>query len=182
MKILLILLFTVNSFAQEFKLSPSGFVNPATEKDYVVLEFPNKTKEELYAATLKELYGVFKSPKTVLSELDNETITINAIASEKIRRTSFHKYENQYAISLAFKEGKIKVSAPVVHLTTYNPKGELQQLHVAAQGFTMTGLNMGVYKKDGNVKYPKAVADLEGFANNYVTFFKNIFKEGGDNW
>lgn len=166
--------------AQSFKLSPLGFVNAEEpSKTYVVLEFPEKTKEEIYKQVMFKLNKMFNSPKDVLSVLENESITINAIDSKRVRRTSMHSFKNRYTLTLEFKNGKMKINAPIFELTNYYSRG-LQKLHLMYKGLSLGGENLSIYSKNGDPKRQKAITDLNAFANTYIEVFKETFSKKED--
>lgn len=166
----LILYFMLCSFsisAQQFKLTPTGFVSKEdTSKNYVVLQYDGKTQSEIYNDVLTALNAKYVSAQTVLSKVENRSITINA-RGQKVRRTSMHSFDNDYTIVLAFKDGKMKVEAPVVRLTSF-AAGHLQEMHLTYGGISLNGSHFGIFKKSGKVKYKKTVEDLETFANDFI--------------
>ena len=76
---------SVGLFAQvtpeRFALQADGTML-ANDKSYIVVEFPDKTKSELYSDILVSLSAMYVSPKDVLSVVENESNTINGYAKE----------------------------------------------------------------------------------------------------
>ncbi|WP_333662274.1 DUF4468 domain-containing protein [Chishuiella changwenlii] len=168
----LILLFSSFTFGQKFELTSTGFVNAEdNSKNYVVIESPGKTQSELYKQTLIMLNKKYKSAKDVVSGVEPETITVNALAAKQIRRTGMHSFKNQYNVVISFKDGKIKVDAPTFELYTFD-YGK-KQVMMLDGGFSLDGSYFGIYNKKGVVKIEKAVEDLNAFANSFVEDIKN---------
>lgn len=160
--ILFIMFFNIfTMFSQKFELTPNGFVDSEDHtKNYLVLEFPNKTKEDLFKETLIYLNKTYFSPQDIISTVENETITITAVSSTLIR-AMISEFYNQYSITLSFKDNKVKIDSPNVNL------------------FTKTGYklyisngNDNVFNKKGQINYKRAKEGLELFANNFVLTYK----------
>jgi len=168
----LILLLSSFSFGQKFELTSSGFVNAEDKsKNYIVIEETGKTQAELYKQTLIMLNKKYKSAKDVVSGVEPETITLNALAAKEIRRTGAHSFKNHYNIVLSFKDGKIKVDAPTFELYTFD-YGK-KQIMLLNGGSSLDGSYFGIYNKKGIVKIDKAVEDLNNFANSFIEDVKN---------
>lgn len=94
--LLFIILTSLNGFSQKFELTPQGFVDSADHtKNYLVLEFPNKTKEELFKETMIYLNKSYFSPQDIISSVDKETITATTLSSHLIR-AMVSEFYNQY--------------------------------------------------------------------------------------
>lgn len=138
-KILFFLLVSTYCFSQQFTLTPKGFSDSADDqKNYVVLDFPGKTKSEIYTATLLFLNKQFNNPNNVISAITNEQIVVNSIDSKAVLGDLDYYYNDVYT----FKDGKIK----------YEPT--IKQLEFS-QGYRKTvvplqGLN-GIYSSTGEV-------------------------------
>ncbi|MEE3726187.1 hypothetical protein V2H21_12620 [Riemerella anatipestifer] len=172
-------LFSGVALGQKFQLTSTGFVNAdEPSKDYVVVEFPNQNQETIYKKVLVMLNKKYKSAKNVISSVEPETITINAISAKKIRRTGMHSFDNHYNITLSFRDGKVKVDAPKFELTTYD-YGKKQEMYLQG-GFSLDGSSFGIFKKDGTIKIDKAVEDLNSFANEFIDDIKKA--DDKDEW
>lgn len=167
------LIICLFGFAQTMKLTPDGFVDASdSSKKYVVIEFPNASQSELYKDALVMLNKKYRSSKDVLSAVEPESITIDAISSHPVHRTSMHSFTNRYNITISFKDGKIKVDAPSIQLYTYD-YGKKQEMFLIG-GFTIDGSSFGIYNKKGELKIEKAENDLNQFVNNFIADIKNI--------
>lgn len=103
-KLLLILtLSTIFINAQSFKIVSGGFVNSEdVNKNFVVFDFPNKTKSELFTAVKKYLQTEISDVRA-FSFTDNEQIVVHYTDKGAIRRADYN-YKDIYV----FKDGKIK--------------------------------------------------------------------------
>lgn len=175
-KMLFFLLLSAFAFGQKFDLTSSGFVNADDKsKNFVVLEFPGKTQAELYKNVMILLNKKYKSAKNVISSVEPETITIDAIAANPVRRTGMHSFNNRYNITLSFRDDKVKIDAPTFQLTT-DAFGKRQEMFLVG-GFSMDGSSFGIFNKKGEVKIEKAVEDLNQFANDFVNSIKESDKK-----
>lgn len=124
-KILLLtfLLFSLigTGFAQNasFMLQPDGsFLNYIDGKTFIVLEYPDRTKDNLYTNILTSVTKLYRSPKHVISKVDGEIISVNGIFSNCISYKAILGltaiYSIEYILKFQFKEGKIRVDAPIV--------------------------------------------------------------------
>lgn len=172
------ILIACNLQAQQFVLTPTGFVSSEdNSKNYIVLDFPSKSKNELYNMTLIYITKNYKSAKDVISKVENEVLTINAVSSAPIRRNSFQIFQNNYTVVISFKDGKIKIDSPVVNLTRFND-GKIKTLHILwDKTIPLDESHVGVFGKDFKLKSKKALEDLEYFANDFL----NRINEGLNN-
>ncbi|WP_425628850.1 hypothetical protein [Cellulophaga lytica] len=166
-----------NTTAQSFTLTPEGFTN--AEHNYIVVETPG-TQAELYKKTMIYLTGLYKNADKALSTVENEIITINGYAPNSIHRNSMHVFNMDYTLVLKFKDGKIKIEAPNILLTTYTT--QKQTLHISWLKTSLTGVNLGIFGKKGKLKSKKAKADLENYFNSIVTDFKAHLNEDKTDW
>ncbi|MDC1105172.1 hypothetical protein OAT16_00605 [Prolixibacteraceae bacterium] len=170
--IILSILFTTISWSQEvdkLTLTPKGFVSKQTNKDYIIFTLKGQSKQALYQKSLVYFNSIYKSPKNVISKVENERITVNGRSNNSIRRDSKgHVFNMDYTITVKFNEDKIKVEKPHFDLTSYNKK---QTLHLQWTKFSYDGSNLGIYGRKDKLKSPKAKEDLERLFNEYIEKF-----------
>ena len=110
------LLMSMGLWAQvipdKFALQADGTM-VANDKSYIVVEFPGKTKSELYSDILVSSSAMYVSPKDVLSVVENESITINGYAKECLHY-GMNIVSVNYSITILFKDGKIRINSPQV--------------------------------------------------------------------
>tara|TARA_R110002033_G_scaffold19214_1_gene49631 strand:+ start:656 stop:1204 length:549 start_codon:yes stop_codon:yes gene_type:complete len=175
-----VLLITATSLsAQTFELTPTGF--KAAENEYLVVDVSNKTAAELFLITKLYLTKTYKSSKDVMSLVDNKMITLNGYQPKSVRRTSMHRFDMSYNITIQFKDGKVRFDAPTFNLTAYNKHP--QTLHLYWPKFSLDGSNLGIYGKKNKLKSKKAKQDLEDFFNGMIKQLTTDYKnESKDDW
>lgn len=149
--ILLFLCVSINSQTiVKFNLKPNGTFLADDEKSFVVVEYNGKTAQELYSMVKSNVMTLYNSPKTVMSENEPISLSIRAL-SGVIHETyklggGFVSYKAHYNLVFHFKDGRIKVDAPVID----------RNLDVDATGVpvpkTFVGLVDDWFDKKGNVK------------------------------
>lgn len=171
----LILLFIISALTwsanAQFVLTPQGFRNDQDfSKDYIICEFDNISKENLYNKMLLYITSTYKSPKTVTSKIENEVISINAIHSDLFKFYLYHTYDLNYIITFEFKDNKIRVKILDFSLDNYTISGG-RHLDIN-----------GIFNKTGKVKNEKAKKNLEDYFNKYIDNIENIIQKKDDNW
>ncbi|MFC4212160.1 DUF4468 domain-containing protein [Pedobacter lithocola] len=168
---------------QTFSLTSKGFVSSTdTTKNYLVYELPGKTQNELYKKSLIYLSGLYASPKDVLSTIENESITVNAIAPKAIKMKVLYlnpSWDVNYTITFQFKEGKLRISEPNINkISTYT--GDVYR---TASIYPQSGTNnKEIFNKKGILKQEDGKQNLETYINGFIeNYIKGTFAKG-DNW
>src|SRR5690606_30506187 len=93
--IICLLWISGTAFGQKyFELTPDGFVNSTDHSSlYVVVDMAGKDQESLYKDALLAISSFFRSPKDVISTVENEMITVNGYQSKAIRRNKLHTFD-----------------------------------------------------------------------------------------
>ena len=178
---------TVVTANAQFKLTPSGLVsleNP--DKNYIVLEFKGKSQQELYNAVNVYMHSLYVSPQDVVSAVSNEAITINGISESEIKlRKAKSRYDIKYTISLAFKDGRIRVKAPyIVDMYKWLLSNKKYEYSLNGLGYPFY---TGVYRiKDDKLIDEIAKESIEVFFNSYIGRIKSYIEDDnkavGDDW
>jgi len=181
---IIILFFSSFIFGQEINLvlTPDGLIpNEKTENDFLVIDFPNKSKEDLFKESLIYFNSIYKSPKNVISKVENEIITINGFAGNSIRRNGMHVFDMDYNIVIKFKDNKLRIDLPTFKLTTFTDKRQV--LHIKWIKFSLDGSNLGIFGKKNKLKSKKAKADIENYYNSYLNkYIKSLKGNAKDDW
>ena len=99
----------INGFSQkEMMLSPNGFVEKAEKTDYIVLDYENISKSELYKKALVYLKSMYNRPDIVISTVENESIVLNAKTHPIMGDTDLQNYVMEYNIDIRFRDGALK--------------------------------------------------------------------------
>lgn len=163
-----------------FTLTPKGFVSTEdVSKDYIVLNIDVVSQADLFKKVLGYLHKVYRSPKDVISQIDNESITVNGVQDNTIRRNRFHVLDLNYTITYEFKDNKIKVNAPGFVITGYSDGP--QTLHLVANN-SFTGSSLGIYNTKHQLKSELAKEDLEFFFNKHISLLQEGLNSKGEDW
>lgn len=117
----IVVFFTVGSLMAQntvnFKLTPMGTFVAEDGQSYKIIEINGKSATELYSMIKTNATKIYKSPKDVLSE--NEPITLSIRALTEIYNGyklpgGFITYNAFYNLLFHFKDGRIKVDAPII--------------------------------------------------------------------
>lgn len=109
----------ISTYAQnrvDFQLTTNGtFVN-SNGDDFVVLNYNSQKKEQLYSNTLVSITRLYTSPKSVISKVENEIISVNGYKKDFATYMMFANLELsvQYVFQIQFKDGKIRVTVPCI--------------------------------------------------------------------
>lgn len=169
------------TFAQSFTLTPNGLVNAEdTTKHFVVVEVPG-TKSELFAKAKTAVTAMWNSPKDVMSCNEPDIITVNGYNGDAIYRKLLgakYYFSFNYRLQLQFKDGKIRIDAPVVD------KAELQNnkgtLYFCCGKDSFSG-SAYVFNKEGKVKYKDQKKQLEDYLNGLIATLVDKIKNGASN-
>jgi hypothetical protein len=182
--ILVLLLIAPAAGYSQFKLTPLGFVSDVdSTKNYVVTEAPGSTQAQLYKSALLYLSSLYVSPKEVLSTIENESITVNAIATKAIKMKVLYlnpSWDVNYTVTFQFKDGKLRILQPSINRIT-TQTGDVYRTASVIGG---SGSNhKEIYNKKGELKQKDGKQNLELMINAYVSAAsKGILAAKNDNW
>lgn len=153
------------TFSQEFILTENNYkLKDDNSKNYVVIDFPGKTKSELFSSIKKYITDEYKeSLDKNYKELENEQIIFDALSQSS--RTIFinkkganvWKVLNRYEIN--FKDNKIMIRPTFINLTN-------------TDNSNTTSLG-AFFNSRGILRLENASYFTEAYAN---TFVKNLSK------
>ncbi len=165
-----------NAQKTDFHLTSNGTFEAEEGKNYVIVEFEGKTAQELYTMVKGNILKLYKNPKNVMSENEPSSITIRAITHtlhSNYGIGGFQNYSSYYNLCFHFKDGRIKVDAPIAD----------SKLVVDASGTpipkTFVGLVGDWFAKDGSRK-PKKENNIQKieFAFVYpINYLLGYYKE-----
>jgi hypothetical protein len=156
----LIVSFTANC---QFMLTPKGFVDSlATDKNYIVFEFPNLTQCQISDKVNLYLSSISKSPKDQISKVDTTLITVNGFCERCIYKEG---WDMNYNILFRFKQGKLRIESPSFEL--FASRGNQVKMVLVTQD-VLDLLTIGIYNKKGVLKYSDFRDIIESYFNDYV--------------
>lgn len=161
-----IYLITANVFSQSLVVTQDGFRDESNlDNNYVVLEFENKTAENLYNTAVKYINLTYKNPDEVISgQIKNDFIKYNTYVSNfpNVKSAWVNLNINtEYTTLLSFRDNKIKYE--IVSINMENTDG----IGLAFTGNGWDG-NHTIYNKKGKLKKEDAKVQLESYFNNEI--------------
>lgn len=116
----ILLVCPILAFAQElvtFKLTPQANFVTASGEDFVVVPFEGKSAHEIYQTLASNVGSVYNDPSKVMSGVDVASIKIRAFCDniylQKVMGIP-HQWEGYYQLEFRIKDGRVRVSAPIV--------------------------------------------------------------------
>lgn len=179
----LILLISICLNAQEFEVTPDGMRDKANlENDYLVIEAPDKSAQELYQNALKYIHQTYKNPKEVIKgQTENEYLRFETYAPQFLMvKNSGAKLmvSATYTTEVRFKDGKVKYEFPELEMTADNGGRP-----VMFQGSIWSGFP--IYKNNGKLKRQDAKTTIEDYFNVQVSMLSDMLldkKTEEDEW
>lgn len=168
----------------QFELTPNGFVDQNTKKDFVLREFPEKSALDLYNEALVSITSIYKAPNIVASKVEGEIININGSGTITVKRVMNFDYTINYNFILRFKDGRVRFDAPLVS-SVYTFNGNRQKCYISLSGNDIQdlGFTIHIFKNNGKVKQEKIKKDIENYFNMIVDKIVNdINGNEKDDW
>lgn len=166
--ILFILITSGTCFSQTFEINIQGLRDKDNlEKDYLVINLPNKTAKEFYTNAYKYIQINYKNPDLVIKGnvkddfISFETYEAKAV-EVKIRKWTF-RVDIRYTTNLSFKDGRFKYQIT-----------DLKMKYSAGKAFIKSNKNSGIYvydKKD-RLRSEDFKIKLEDYFNANVELIK----------
>lgn len=181
-KILLVLIVCMVAFGakgqdlEEFSLTKNGFVDKQDiAKDYLIVSFPGKNKEDLYKAFLHFVLKNYNSPKFVTDKVENASIRIAGEVEYYVGdyKTSFLDkfkcYIDKYIILAEFKDEKMKVSIPSINWRSTGLINNGYNFHINGN-YKKNSTNKALWDNEGNFnkKWEFLLIPTEVYFNNYI--------------
>lgn len=171
------LFFTVISsfmFGQEFVLTADNFKNKVDEtKDYIVVEVPNKTKEQIFVDVKKYVSATYKGLKfDGYNEVPNEQIVLDVLDEDGSKAKVFGVSVFSGLVSIRyefnFKDGKYMIR-PTFNKVETDSGSKRNTIY-------LTGGNMlqkSIFNKKGEISL-KQIYEMANNSNN--EFVKNLIE------
>lgn len=163
-------------FAQEFKLTAENFKEKSNpERNYFVLEIPNKTQGELFKKAKIYITGKYKGVKSDgYNEVEPEQIVMDVNGSKEktiiinLAGANVWSVSNRYEIN--FKDGKIMIR-PI-----------FRELSNTIERNSTVGMS-SLFNKKGEQKKEKAILFVESETNEFISdFIKGMKNETTNDW
>ena len=191
--IAILLLVTQLSFAQYFKLTPTGFLSNE-KSDFIVVDVPNVKKKDLYTNMLNAVNAIFKNPQKGLSVVEGESISITAYEEKVLPLKlsnglgkTIRNYDISYKLTFLFKDGKIRINSPDFEARRY-----VESTYRGSSGWsgdewvTLRLVKAGksklyLFEDDGKIRFEDA---YNGLNNHFNSLIKEIISRSQsiNNW
>lgn len=163
------------AFAQEFTFKSNGYREKTTDKEFAVFEIEGKSQAELFKKAKIYITGRFKGLKNDgYNEVEPEQIVLDVNGTKEFTTlinfsgANVWKLRNRYEIN--FKDGKVMVKPLFIYLDN-------------AVDFGVTADITTLFKKNGEVRKPKAVESVENETNEFVKELINALKSSAsEDW
>jgi len=169
------------SFAQVVKITPNNFVDENDNtKNYVIIEAPGKSKEQLYSNVLTFVRKYYNNPKYVTTATENQQIVVDALANEAVKTTIVlagnNLWDLEYKAVMEFKDGRIKLEPMFKFLN--NGEGT----NISLIGKKVLGSAYGLFNDKGKALKDKPIILIDEFMNSYIQKIKEAANSNADNW
>lgn len=183
MKKLILLTITLLTIAgtanAQYVLTPQGIKNTVNpDADFFTVDCDQKASAELYNAVLVHIAKLFVSPKDVISKVENEAVTINAIGSIVAKNAAGIKTKGTmlFTMSMQFKDNKVRFNDPNI----IRMKAD-QELCLQGGGYFSACI--GIFNKKGEVRNDIAKETIELFFNSLVKNLESGLEDSDNsNW
>ena len=159
----------------EFKLQRSGAFLTSAGEDYAVVEFHGKSAGELYKMVKDNVSEYYENPEDILTEEDNK-LTVRGGCKDFVMwnfmmvATQFGAF---YDLTFRFKDGRIRIDAPVVEDELIATASVLKK-GTSASFKTMLG---SFYKNgDWKEKAKPKITQIENYINTTVNQLLGLIK------
>lgn len=152
-------------------------------KNFMVIPFEGKSAHELYDMVRVNVGKTYNSPKEVMSVVEDKSISIYATA-DGIYKDNFFlvtgTYQSKYSLNFEFKDGKIKVDAPLLGsgMVKYS-NGKFESFDDTAEELTKH-----LFEKNGEPKKKKLnkIKAIEGYFNNLINKLITVNNTAEEDW
>lgn len=189
--LLVALLIAMPVRSQYFVLTEDG-LKPSKDPslNFVVIDKEGKSKEDLFNQVKSFITAYYASPKDVMSEYENDMITLNAISEGDVQCKKglvMLPFETNYTIVFMFKDGKIRVNSPSINsmlaesTTIGGDIGDSYQLAFTKNDNIYSGMERIVVFKGKGKTTKGAKESIESFFNSLIDKIVN-YEEKSDDW
>lgn len=167
---LLLLISTMPVFGQTVKITPNGFFNTADDsKRYVVLDFPNISKEELFLDAIKFINANYERPEEITNILENEQIVITDFSFINVKTNFFNAYESLqlkyfYKYDLQFRDGKIRIEPKFDYLRYIGSHSNINL--IGDKSFN--SVNSGLFNRKGKAINKDIIEAVDEKTNEFI--------------
>ncbi|WP_300601795.1 hypothetical protein [Niabella sp.] len=151
----------------QFLLKPEGFVT-AQGKGYYVVEVPGATQQQLFEAVERRVQTSFGAYRDRIATDSSKEIIFQATDRQALNYSG-RSYDVTFQAGFEFKDGKIKVNAPVIKsIRSFNPPADsvVFVLGIKSQeALIFQSWHSFVYDKKDKLRNRLLKETLESFVN-----------------
>lgn len=173
--------FVIMSASAQFILTPDGIISSSDpSKDYVVVNLPDKSQQEIFEAIESYVYANFNYKGCTIETLPYQTISVYVDYSRRNENTivlkgpDFNQRLNadllSYIITYKVKDGKLRMDIPRIKKSGMILMINGVPHHAALQALSKKGNKTALFDRDGKpVKNKKEIIrGIEQYFNNML--------------
>jgi len=179
-KVFILMFITLSTFckAQTFELTKDGFVNKQDpQKTFVVVEYPNKTQQQLFESALNAVGKVFISPNTVTNKVEYSQISLHATYPSITWRSPAGRklfFDMDYNLIFEFKDGRMRINGPNINQIVQKATlGDVYMYLTKAERGSTLRADKAIFNNDGSVNEEKHKERIETNMNQLITALVN---------
>ena len=183
--LLLCALLSVSLFSQStvvFKLLPDGSFTSTEGKEYVVINYNDKSITELYSMVRNNIFKLYKDPASVIMENPYSTIRLHGyIPLGKMSVVLIpRELAGYFNLQFQFKDGKIRVDAPRFDESLICVDGTLDAGGIPSfNSYAKSLFKNGMPRKSKK----EQLSSLESTINGIINYALGLInKEDSDDW
>lgn len=163
------------AFAQEFVLTPDGYKDKSSDKNFYVFEVAGKSQSELFTKAKVFITATYKGLKNDgYNEVAPEQMVMDVNGNKEfmalinLSGANVWKVNNRYEIN--FKDGRVMIKPTFSYLDNAVDIGTKADIST-------------LFKKNGEARRPKAVEQIQIETNEFVSGLENALKStASDDW
>ncbi|MFD2555276.1 hypothetical protein [Sphingobacterium tabacisoli] len=180
----LLMIGSIPTFGQSLKITPNGFVDlHDSSKKYIILDFPNISKEELFKETIKYINANYDRPEEITNLLPEEQIVVTYFDLIKVNAGFLGggsvDLQYYYKYDIQFKESKIRFEPKFDYLKDWDSNTVITLTGDKYFGSGATGL----FNRKGKPTNDKMIQAVEDKTNEFIQSLKEKINSLNDsNW
>lgn len=176
--IILCLLAFPMSIDAQFKSTYNGFKS-SDDRDYLVLNYDQKSAHELYTLTLKWINRIHYNPNIYVKNIEDESIYVHMGDTIKLPGLIKTILPIDYGLNFEFKDGKVRF-LPIIHSLGPN-------IYFGYEGKKSNLIHVVLFKPDGSCRGKNGRVLSKAFdkwINDIVKEYDEFVKSSGgeDEW
>lgn len=168
------------------ELKSSGFSGTDSTKNYIVIEVPNYSKDQLFKLTHAYLNSIYQNPAEVISVVEGESIVVNGFTNSIKGDLEWYEYPMHYQIIYQFKDEKIRFEPSITDLKEiWSTSESARKIYIKNTDSPKDVEINAIYMKNkDNSSYFLFKEDLKSGIDRWIKFHVNGLTEAikADDW